>query len=175
MSSTKPGRDEEAISRFIERFASSLGETGFPRMAARVFVALLVSDDGKMTAAEIADRLQVSPAAVSSAVRFLTQVNLVGREREPGSRSDRISVRGDCWYEATLRKDQVMSRWREDVRGGVEAVGQDTPAGERLAETLLFLEFIEEEMPKLLERWRERKAELRRRGLQMSIDEGGGR
>lgn len=53
-------------------------------MPARVFTALLVADDGKLTVAELAEMLQVSPAAVSNAVRYLQQTRLVEREREPG-------------------------------------------------------------------------------------------
>ena len=54
-------------------------------MPARVFVALLVSDDGRRTAAELAEMLKVSPAAISNAVRYLQQVRLAVREREPGN------------------------------------------------------------------------------------------
>ena len=82
------GRDEEAVMRFVERCALTLTEAGIPRMPARVFVALLVSDDGRRTAAELAEMLKVSPAAISNAVRYLQQVRLAVREREPGERRD---------------------------------------------------------------------------------------
>jgi hypothetical protein len=39
-------------------------------------------------------------------------------------------------------------------------VGRQTPAGARIAETLAFFEFIQAELPAMLERWRARKAEL---------------
>ena len=45
--------DREARSRFVERFASVLAESGFPRMPARMFAALLASESGRMTAAEL--------------------------------------------------------------------------------------------------------------------------
>ena len=45
------------------------------RMPARVFAALLASDDGALTSAELGEQLQVSPAAVSGAVRYLAQVS----------------------------------------------------------------------------------------------------
>ena len=53
-------RDPEALSRFIERFASVLAEGGVPRMPARVFAALLSTDEGRLTAAGIAETLQIS-------------------------------------------------------------------------------------------------------------------
>ena len=49
-------------------------------MPARVFAALLASDSGRLTSAELSALLKVSPAAVSGAVRYLAQVNLVSRE-----------------------------------------------------------------------------------------------
>jgi DNA-binding transcriptional regulator GbsR (MarR family) len=65
-------RDDQAVLRFIERFSSVFTESGMPRMPSRVFVALLASDAGELTAAELADLLRVSPAAISGAVRYLS-------------------------------------------------------------------------------------------------------
>jgi DNA-binding transcriptional regulator GbsR (MarR family) len=149
-------RDEDAVARFVERFALTFSEAGVPRMPARVFSALLVADEGKRTAAELAETLKVSPAAVSNAVRYLTQVGLVAREREPGERRDHYRIHGgDTWYEVTIRRDAMLVRWQEDLREGIEAVGADTPAGKRLEETRRFYQFVHEETPRLLERWRE--------------------
>ncbi|HWS81937.1 MAG TPA: MarR family transcriptional regulator [Rubrobacter sp.] len=146
---------EEAVGRFIERFALTLSEAGIPRMPARVFVALLASDDGRCTAGELAETLKVSPAAVSRAVGYLQQVGMVAREREPGERRDHYRVYDAAWYEAVVRWDEMLARWQEDLREGIEAVGADTPAGKRLEETRRFYEFLHDEMPMLMERWRE--------------------
>ena len=77
MTSTSTPGDDPAIARFVERFALTLLETGLPRMPARVFAALLIAPDARLTAAELAERLQVSPAAISGAVRYLVQVRMV--------------------------------------------------------------------------------------------------
>lgn len=153
-------RDEAAVARFVERFALTFSEAGVPRMPARVFSALLVADEGRRTAAELAETLKVSPAAVSNAVRYLTQVGLVAREREPGERRDHYRIHGgDTWYEVTIRRDAMLMRWQEDLQEGIEAIGADTPAGRRLGETRRFYKFIHEEIPQLLERWREIRAQ----------------
>jgi DNA-binding transcriptional regulator GbsR (MarR family) len=153
----KPSKSRSA---FVERFASVLTESGFPRMPARVFAALLASDSGRLTAAQLAESLQVSPAAISGAVSYLVQVNLASREAEPGSRRERYRVHSETWYEAVARKDQVLDRCERSLRDGIEVVGRETPAGARIAETLAFFEFIQTELPAMLERWRARKAEL---------------
>jgi DNA-binding transcriptional regulator GbsR (MarR family) len=154
-------RDQEAVARFIERFGSNLTDAGIPRLPARVFVALLASDSGRLTAAELAGQLQVSPAAVSGAVRYLTQVNLASREREPGTRRDVYRVFDDAWYEAALRREPLLRTWDLSLREGIEALGPETPAAARLAESLKFIEFLEAELPALLKRWAEHKATLR--------------
>jgi DNA-binding transcriptional regulator GbsR (MarR family) len=151
-------RDPAAVLQFIERFAATLDEAGVPRMPARVFVALLATDSGRLTAAELADLLQVSPAAISGAVRYLGHVGLTTREREPGSRRDQYRVHDHAWYEVTLRRERLLSRWLDDARVGMEVLGRDSPAGARMAETAEFLEFLQEEMPGLLARWRKRRA-----------------
>ena len=152
-------RDEAAVARFVERFAAILEESGVPRMPARVFVALLSTDSGSLTAAQLAERLQASPAAISGAVRYLTQVSLIGREREPGSRRDRYRVWDDAWYEATLRREHLLARWEERAREGIHVLGAGTPAGERMAESRAFFAFLRREMPALLERWRQERGD----------------
>src|SRR4029450_8047753 len=83
------GRDDEAVRRVIERFALDLADAGMPRMPARVFAAILSAEDGRCTAAELAQLLGVSPAAVSGAGRYLLQVRICRGEREPGARPHR--------------------------------------------------------------------------------------
>jgi DNA-binding transcriptional regulator GbsR (MarR family) len=154
-----PDRDPEAVRQFVERFASSLADAGFQRMHARVFAALHGTDSGRLTSAEIAESLQVSPAAVSGAVRYLTQFNLIRREREPGSRRDHYVVENDSWYEASLNRDETIARWQASAREGIEVLGADTPAGRRMAESLAFFEFIREELNEIMTKWRKIKSE----------------
>jgi DNA-binding transcriptional regulator GbsR (MarR family) len=152
--SPERARDDQAVRRFVERFALNLTEAGMARMPARVFAAVLVAEDGRRTAAELADQLGVSPAEISGAVRYLTQLRLVSREREPGERVDHYRVSSDTWYEAIAHRDEMVARWLQDLAEGVKAVGPDTAAGARLEETRAFFEYLLQEVPRMLERWR---------------------
>jgi DNA-binding transcriptional regulator GbsR (MarR family) len=151
---TGAARDEGAVSRFVESFAAQLVEAGMQRMPARVFGALLASDTGTLTSAELGEQLRISPAAVSGAVRYLAQQHMVSREREPGSRRERYRVHSNQWYEALTNREAVIKRWEYALREGVESLGRDTPAGHRLAETLAFFEFVDGEIAMMMERWR---------------------
>jgi DNA-binding transcriptional regulator GbsR (MarR family) len=143
---------------YIERFAAVLVVAGFPPMPARVFVALLVTDSGHLTAAELARLLQISPAAVSGAVRYLIQTGLVHKERVPGSRRDYYRMPANMWDDMLRMRDQVMARWTAMVREGIELVGPDTPAGVRLAEQAAFLEFASSQLADVLDRWDKHRA-----------------
>lgn len=153
-------RDEEGVARFIEGFALNLHEAGVPRMPARVFALLLTDDEASLSAAEIAEKLQISAAAVSGAVRYLTQVRMAGRERVPGDRRDRYRLTNDLWYEMIISREQILQRWQDGLRDGVQAVDPDTPAGRRLDETARFFAFLDAELPALLDKWRVQNAEV---------------
>ncbi|TCP48629.1 MarR family protein [Tamaricihabitans halophyticus] len=156
-----PVREPDDVSRFIERFAAVLTDLGMARMPARVFVALLTIDSGKVTAGELAELLRASPGAVSGAVRYLMQLNLLRREREPGERRDHYVLHDDTWYEGATRKDQGIRQWAVTAKEGIDVLGPDTAAGRRLAETLHFLEFMQAKLPELIEEWSVRRQELR--------------
>jgi len=145
----------EAVARFVERFAAVLIDGGVPRMPARAFATLLASDAGQMTAADLAEALQASPAEVSGAVRYLLQTRLIERVREPGSRRDVYRLGDDPWYEAIYRREPLIDRWQKALEDGIEAAGPDTPAGRRLKDSADFFAFLQQELPALLARWRQ--------------------
>lgn len=125
------------------------------RMASRVFAALLADDDGSMTSAELSEQLRISPAAVSGAINYLAQVSMVGRERDPGSRRDRYRLHNEIWYATFASRDRVLTRWEHTLREGARSLGEDTPAGARIAETAEFFEFLQTELVGVMDRWRE--------------------
>jgi DNA-binding transcriptional regulator GbsR (MarR family) len=145
---------DDAILRFVERFALMMTEAGWPRMPARVFACLLCEDAGSLTAGGLASRLRVSPAAISGAVRYLIQIGLVTREREPGARTDHYRIDDDAWYEAIMRRNDALVRWEEALAEAVELVGPDGPAGQRLEESREFFAFLHDEAAGMMERWR---------------------
>src|SRR2546421_7458020 len=163
---------DEPLFDYTERFSAVLVAAGFPPMPARVFVALLVADAGRLSAAELAGVLRISPAAVSGAVRYLIQLGLVHKERVPGSRRDYYRMPGSMWDSLIRQRDQVMARWTALVREGIDLVGPDSPAGERLAEQAEFLEFTSKELSGVLDRWERHR--LSQHGLdQPGLDQHG--
>ena len=148
---------EEGRRRFVERFGVLLTEAGMPRMPARVFACILAADEARLTAGEIGERLGVSPAAVSGAVRYLIQAGMIVRGREPGARRDGYGVHDRLWYELYAYRGEMLRRWELAMADGAALLG-DTPAGARIEETREFFAFLQEELPAMMGRWRERQA-----------------
>ena len=147
------GRDPIAVRGFIERFTAQLTQAGFPRTPARIFVALLTSDSSKLTAAELGELLQASPASISGGVRYLIQVGLVAAEGEPGSRRQHYWMSERVWQDIVRLRDRQFTRWAAELEDGVGILGADSPAGIRMANTVRYFEFISSEMAGLLARW----------------------
>ena len=55
-------------------------------------------------------------------------------------------------------RDRMFGRWVAELREGVEALGPDSPAGVRMAETVRYFEFLSQEMLGLWARWQEVRA-----------------
>jgi DNA-binding transcriptional regulator GbsR (MarR family) len=144
----------------VERFGSALTAAGMQRLPSRVFALLLADPDGRMTAAEVAEALSISAASVSGAVRSLQQMRMIHREREPGSRRDVFVVADDAWHDVMINSTATYEPLTQALRDGVDELGRGTQAGDRLALSVAFLEFITEEMAELADRWEKRRAAL---------------
>jgi len=141
------------VGRFVEHLGGALAAAGLPLQPSRAFAALLAADDGRMTAAELAATLEVSPSAVSGAVGYLAQVGLLRRERERGSRRDVYVVAEDAWHDAMLRKDQTYGPIMTALAEGVRALKGRPHALARIGLSLEFLEFVSDEMDGVIKRW----------------------
>jgi hypothetical protein len=142
----------------VERLGAALGAAGVPLLPGRVFAALLATDDGRLTSAELVDLLHVSPAAVSGAVKYLSQVRWIRRERERGTRRDVYIAMDDAWHDAVVQTDQLYAPILGALAAARDGVGLTTRAGRRIQLSVEFLEFVTEEMRGIAERWERHKA-----------------
>jgi len=152
-------RNPAAVRQFIERFTAILTQAGFPRTPARIFVALLTADSSSMTAAQLAELLQASPASVSGGARYLLQVGLITAEGEPGSRRQHYRMSVHVWQDMVGLRDQQFARWATELADGVQILGPQSPAGQRMAETVRYFEFMSGELAGLLARWKQQESD----------------
>ncbi|MFE0509085.1 helix-turn-helix domain-containing protein [Streptomyces sp. NPDC058964] len=152
---TQPfGRDAEAVREYQETLTTVFMTSGLPKMMARVLGCLYTTDNGNLTASELSQRLQVSPASISKAITFLESMDLVRRERDE-RRRDRYVVDDDLWYQSMIRSARANDQFIETARQGVGILGPGTPAATRLENAARFLDFVSEGLIRAAEQGRE--------------------
>ncbi|KUH85022.1 MarR family transcriptional regulator [Mycobacterium sp. GA-1999] len=138
-----------------ERLALVLTDHGLQRMTARVLSTLLCTEQSAMTAGELADRLQASSGAISGAVKMLTSVGLVERVPVPASRRDHYRLRDDAWATLYTAQNDVIGAMQAAADDAIAVTGRDSTAGQRLTQMRDFYAFLMDELPALLDRWRQ--------------------
>ncbi|MEU6124747.1 helix-turn-helix domain-containing protein [Streptomyces sp. NPDC047123] len=148
------GRDPDAVRAYEEVFTTVLMQSGMAKMMARVMACLTLTDTGSLTASELVQRLQVSPASVSKAIAFLDEQGLVRRERDD-RRRERYVVDDDIWYRSMMASARSTAHLVETARQGVGVLGPGTPAAARLENVARFLDFVSESIARAAEQARD--------------------
>ena len=143
-----------------EQAAALLTAAGMARMPARVMMALVGSPDDGYTAAELGERLGVSAAAVSGAVRYLVSMRMIQRVSRPGERRDRYDLVDDAWAGMITANAPMYAA----LAGAMDAIADenaDAPASvARARDVADFLRYLSKRMPRLADEWRaEREAD----------------
>jgi DNA-binding transcriptional regulator GbsR (MarR family) len=136
------------VNRLVEAFA----DAGFPRMPAAALVAVLTSPTSAMTAEELASTLEVSPAAVSGAVRYLQTVGMMTRHRSAGDRRYRYELPEHAWYSGSVNNQALYDRLATVAEAAAQTL--DEPAArDRVLDMAGFFRFVQRRIPELLDEW----------------------
>ena len=140
-------RDDDPTAGLV----SALAANGFPRMPAAVLMAIMASEEGALTAEQLGERIGVSAAAVSGAVRYLETVTMIQRHRRPGSRKFEYELPDHPWFTASIAKNElygVMARMADDAAGRL-----GPKATLRMEERADFFRFVQQRLPRVLDEW----------------------
>jgi DNA-binding transcriptional regulator GbsR (MarR family) len=148
------GRDPEAVRAYEDTFTTLLTAQGLPKMASRVLTCLLIAEAGSLTASELVQHLQVSPASVSKAIAFLDEQGLIRRERDE-RRRERYYADNDVWYQSTIASARGSAQLADIARQGVPVLGHGSNAATRLENIARFSDFISETILRAAEQVRD--------------------
>ncbi len=151
--------DEHPGTDAAEQAASLLTAAGMARMPSRVMMALVGSPDDGYTAAELAERLGVSAAAVSGAVRYLHSIHMIRRISRPGDRRDRYDLADDAWSDVATANAPLYTRLADFMDLIADDNGEAPASVARARATADFLRFLATRMPELVEEWRAHREE----------------
>ena len=136
-----------------EQAAALLTAAGMARMPARVMMALIGSPDAGYTAAELADRLGVSPAAVSGAVRYLQSIHIIHRLPHRGDRRDRYDISDDGWHSMINANAPLYTKLGDCIDAIADANTGAEASVARARDMAGFLRHLADRMPDLIAEW----------------------
>jgi DNA-binding transcriptional regulator GbsR (MarR family) len=144
-----------AARRFAEEAAGAFHAQGFPRMPARVLMALTINPTEGLTATQLRQQLGVSPAAISAAVGYAQSVGLVRVRSTPGARRQVYSLARDDWYRAVISRTDFYASMADLCRHQADTPDEpdNDPTRRRIEDMGRFFTFLIAKFPPLLAEW----------------------
>ncbi len=140
--------------RFSEQMGVVGEQIGMPPMVARVLGWLLICDPAQQSLGQIATELGVSRASVSIATRLLEAPGWIRRTPAPGQRGYFFEVAPGAFEQ--IPAADLFSLLRRTLEQGLEMLPEpDGDRGDRLREARDFYAYVEAEIPRLIDRYRE--------------------
>lgn len=142
-----------------EQAAAIMAAAGMPRMASRALMAITAAPAEGYTAAELAERLGVSAAAISGAVKYLETIGLIHRVSAAGSRRVRFVIVGGAWDSVVRGSLSIYERLATLTDDIATQLAGDEVAQARSREIADFFRFFAERMPALIDEWEQTRRE----------------
>ncbi len=142
----------------IEEYGNYYEKQGFPPVASRVLIYLLLREEAEATFEDIVDYFNVSKSAVSNALKLLTLMEIISERTKAGARKRYFRIRlGHLFSPEKLVKSYQDTRLiLEDIRQ--LRMRNDDFSGE-IDEIVTIMKVLEQEYPRIYERIRSERAE----------------
>lgn len=152
-------RAEAPLRSWVEEVAMLFERDGLPRMAGRIFAWLLVCEPPEQSLGDLAAALQGSRASMSTMSRLLLQAGLIERVRPPGARTDHFRIHPGQWEGVWRSRVAQLSDATAVMQRGLGLVAARPAASRaRLEELHGMYVFFAGELPRMLDRWAQRRA-----------------
>jgi len=153
MTDTK--RPPEGVASMVELMGVYFSAAGASRATGQILGYLSACDPAEQSAGDIATGIGMSRASVSSGARTLVQLEAVEERHRVGDRKTYYRLREGWWIRTAEAKTTGFERLADEARR-IRADGGVTRT-DGLDELIEFSEFWGEEIPKLRERWEQRR------------------
>ncbi len=127
----KDASEDPVRTDFIEKTGLITQAEGLPRIAGRVF-GLLIYDGDVVSFGDLATKLQVSRASISTSIRILEERGLVKRVTKPGERQDFFRLAANPYGTMLKGIQKRNSSIQDDIAQTIQSLPADANAIGRL-------------------------------------------
>ncbi len=142
----------------IEEFGVKLEKSGLAPAQARIAALLLICEEGEMTFDEIYQTLKISKSAASNAINHMMMTNKIHYHTKPGDRkryfTSRISQM-ELDFEKNYSKFLEINSYLKRILA--LRSDKNLQFNEKLKNLISFMEYLNEELPIIYQKWKERK------------------
>jgi len=144
---------EKAISEFVEQMGLILQAEGLPRIAGHI-MGLMIMHEGPFSLSQLAERLSVSRASISTNTRLLEDLDIIVRTAKPGDRQDYFKLSPQPYARLLRGVVRRMRRARDVVEDTQDALPESlTDTHERLRELDAFYEVLIDTFVDVIDSW----------------------
>lgn len=155
-----PPKLNPGVSQFVESWGLVMERYGLPRIGGRIIGLLMVTKE-PMSLDDLAGRLGVSRASVSTNIRLAQMSGMVEQVTKPGDRRDYYIGIDEMWSHLMQSKLRELVQFSEMAHKAIANVPlEDTVAHDRLQEMIDFFDFFEEKMAEFNLQWHEYKTKI---------------
>src|SRR5512138_2482526 len=144
-----------ALRRFIEGMGIYFENEGVPRIGGRI-LGLLLATPGPLSAEELAIRLKVSRASISTNIRMLTASGLVEKVAFLDRRQTHYGMANDVWGKAIVGGREKVLAFRGLAEQGLATLPDGSEARPRLQEMVEWSTMMSEVYERVLAEWQKR-------------------
>jgi DNA-binding transcriptional regulator GbsR (MarR family) len=138
---------------YVEHAALVLERMGLPRAYGKLLAWLMICDPPQQSSAQLATALDLSKGSVSMGTRVLENNGLLRRVPGPG-RQNAYEMTDDAIMRAVGNDNYRI--FRELMERGLDLLGgEHAPRAARLRRNRDFYAYLERELPRLVERFKE--------------------
>jgi DNA-binding transcriptional ArsR family regulator len=139
---------------FVEEMGGYLASVGMTPMAGRMLSWLLICDPAEQTAGDLAENLQASRGAISTAARQLETAGFIRRSRRRGDRREYFAIPPGAIHNLLAGASQIYHRMTVIASHGLGVVADlPPPARRRIEEFHDFVAFVEQMFPTLIQQY----------------------
>lgn len=147
---------EDKLAAYVEDVALYYEQQGLPRIGGRILGLLLICDPPHRSARQLAEELCVSKASISSMTRLLLTSGSIEAVALPGDRATYYQLTTDGLEQRFERRlSGIVAFHLLAERGLALLEGEPLERSARLRRIASLYAFLADEIPRLLERWRE--------------------
>jgi DNA-binding transcriptional regulator GbsR (MarR family) len=144
--------------QFVEEVGLYFERVGLTRMEGRIIGWLLICDPPHQSMGDLVEALGASKSSISVSLRTLTTLYLIEQVSIPGERRDYYKASTDIWNRSFRARMHQLTELRQLAERGIDLLADEPPEQRRRLELMRdHNAFMEQEFPKLLDKWEEIK------------------